>query len=46
MRATIMYKAHDVRIENVRDPALVEPTDALIRVTMNEREAIKVMVKP
>jgi threonine dehydrogenase-like Zn-dependent dehydrogenase len=33
MRATIMYKAHDVRIENVRDPALVEPTDALIRVT-------------
>jgi threonine dehydrogenase-like Zn-dependent dehydrogenase len=33
MRATVMYKAHDVRIENVPDPAIVEPTDALIRVT-------------
>src|SRR4051812_23513815 len=33
MRATIMHKAHDVRIENVPDPAIVEPTDAIIRVT-------------
>jgi hypothetical protein len=33
MRATVMYKAHDVRIENVPDPAIVEPTDAIIRVT-------------
>src|SRR4051794_15945894 len=32
MRATIMHKAHDVRIENVPDPAIVEPTDAIIRV--------------
>src|SRR3954452_22281057 len=33
MRATVMYKAHDVRIENVPDPAIVKPTDAVIRIT-------------
>lgn len=33
MRATIMYKAGDVRIENVPDSTLKEPTDALLRVT-------------
>src|SRR5918996_4537786 len=33
MRATIMYGAGDVRIENVADPGIVEPTDAILRVT-------------
>jgi threonine dehydrogenase-like Zn-dependent dehydrogenase len=33
MRATLMYGAGDVRIENVPDAQLVEPTDALITVT-------------
>jgi len=33
MRATIMYKAGHVRVENVPDAKLVEPTDAVIRVT-------------
>jgi threonine dehydrogenase-like Zn-dependent dehydrogenase len=33
MRATIMYKAGDVRIETVPDAQLVEPTDAIIRVS-------------
>ena len=33
MRATIMYGAGDVRIENVADPSIVEPTDAILRVT-------------
>ena len=33
MRATIMPKAHDVRIDNIPDPIIQEPTDALIRVT-------------
>src|SRR3954454_18438999 len=33
MRATVMYKAGDVRIETVPDARLVEPTDALVRVT-------------
>lgn len=33
MRATVMYAAGDVRIENVPDPAIEEPTDALMRVT-------------
>lgn len=32
MRATVMYGAGDVRIENVPDPAIIEPTDALLRV--------------
>jgi threonine dehydrogenase-like Zn-dependent dehydrogenase len=33
MRATIMYKAGDVRIETVADARLVEATDAIIRVS-------------
>ncbi|HEX7626809.1 MAG TPA: zinc-dependent alcohol dehydrogenase family protein [Gaiellaceae bacterium] len=33
MRATVMYGAGDVRIENVPDARIVEPTDALLRVT-------------
>ena len=33
MRATVMYRAGDVRVENVPDPAIVEPTDAVVRVT-------------
>ncbi len=33
MRATVMYSAGDVRVENVPDARIVEPTDALIRVT-------------
>src|SRR3954447_7872870 len=33
MRATVMYKAGDVRVEDVSDPSIVEPTDALVRVT-------------
>src|SRR5215218_2639561 len=33
MRATVMYSAGDVRVEDVPDAAIVEPTDALIRVT-------------
>jgi threonine dehydrogenase-like Zn-dependent dehydrogenase len=33
MRATLMYEAGDVRVENVPDPRILEPTDALVRVT-------------
>jgi threonine dehydrogenase-like Zn-dependent dehydrogenase len=33
MRATVMPGVHDVRIANVPDAAIVEPTDAIIRVT-------------
>ena len=32
MRATVVYAAGDVRIENVPDPRTEEPTDAVIRV--------------
>jgi threonine dehydrogenase-like Zn-dependent dehydrogenase len=32
MRATLMYGAGDVRVENVPDPVLREPTDAVVRV--------------
>jgi threonine dehydrogenase-like Zn-dependent dehydrogenase len=32
MRATVIYGAGDVRVESVPDPALHEPTDALVRV--------------
>jgi threonine dehydrogenase-like Zn-dependent dehydrogenase len=33
MRATVMHAAGDVRIEDVPDPAIVEPHDAIMRVT-------------
>jgi threonine dehydrogenase-like Zn-dependent dehydrogenase len=33
MHATVMYDAGDVRIENVPDARLVEPTDALVAVS-------------
>ena len=33
MRATLMYEAGDVRIEDVPDSVIKQPTDALVRVT-------------
>ncbi len=33
MRATVMYGAGDVRVENVPDPRIVQSTDAIVRVT-------------
>jgi threonine dehydrogenase-like Zn-dependent dehydrogenase len=33
MRATVMYKAGDVRVESVPDAHLIEPTDAVVAVT-------------
>src|SRR5215217_8873416 len=33
MRATVMYGAGDVRVENVPDAHLIEPTDAVVRVS-------------
>lgn len=32
MRALVMYGAHDVRMENVLEPVLVDDTDAIVRV--------------
>ena len=32
MRATVIHGAGDVRVEEVPDPALREPTDAVVRV--------------
>src|SRR5438046_2156672 len=33
MRATVLYGAGDVRVENVPDAGLIEPTDALVAVS-------------
>jgi threonine dehydrogenase-like Zn-dependent dehydrogenase len=33
MRATVYHAAGDVRVENVPDPRILEPTDAIVRVT-------------
>ncbi|MEE2048139.1 alcohol dehydrogenase catalytic domain-containing protein, partial [Nocardiopsis tropica] len=33
MRAVVMHGPGDVRVEDVADPAIIEPTDAVIRVT-------------
>jgi threonine dehydrogenase-like Zn-dependent dehydrogenase len=35
MRATVMYGAGDVRVEQVPDASLVEPTDAVVRVVLS-----------
>ncbi|KND27143.1 IMP dehydrogenase [Streptomyces europaeiscabiei] len=34
MRATFMYGPGDVRVENVPDPQIVDPTDAIVRITL------------
>lgn len=34
MRATYLYGAGDIRVDDVADPTIVEPTDAVVRVTM------------
>ncbi|MCS7476984.1 alcohol dehydrogenase catalytic domain-containing protein [Umezawaea endophytica] len=34
MRATFMYGPGDVRVENVPDPRIVDPTDAVVRITL------------
>lgn len=34
MRATVMYGAGDVRVQNVPDAGLANPSDAVVRVTM------------
>ena len=33
MRATIMYRAGDVRVESIPDAKIKQPTDALVRIT-------------
>src|SRR5918912_3251152 len=33
MRATVMHGAGDVRVEDVPDPSIIDPTDAILRVT-------------
>src|SRR5207302_7356991 len=33
MRATVMHGAGDVRIEDVPDPSIIDPTDAILRVS-------------
>ncbi|BEL04495.1 zinc-dependent alcohol dehydrogenase family protein [Actinoplanes sichuanensis] len=33
MRATLLYGAGDIRVEEVPDPRLVHPTDAVVRIT-------------
>ena len=33
MRAITMYRAGDVRVENVPDATIKQPTDALLRIT-------------
>ncbi len=32
MRATLLYQAGDVRVEDVEDPKVKQPTDAVVRI--------------
>ncbi|WP_069628763.1 zinc-binding dehydrogenase [Streptomyces niveus] len=34
MRATLMYAAEDVRVEDVPDPKIQQPTDAVVRIVL------------
>ena len=34
MRGVILYGPRDVRVEEREDPKIIEPTDAIIRVTL------------
>ena len=34
MRATLLYQAYDVRVENVDDPKIQQPTDAVVRIVL------------
>jgi threonine dehydrogenase-like Zn-dependent dehydrogenase len=34
MRATLLYQAGDVRVENVADPKIQNPTDAVVRIVL------------
>ncbi|BBJ45522.1 IMP dehydrogenase [Streptomyces antimycoticus] len=35
MRATLLYAADDVRVENVADPKVQNPTDAVVRIVLS-----------
>ncbi|MEU9211300.1 zinc-dependent alcohol dehydrogenase family protein [Streptomyces sp. NPDC048415] len=35
MRATLMYTAQDVRVEDVADPTIQQPTDAVVRIVLS-----------
>ncbi|MEW2410351.1 zinc-binding dehydrogenase [Streptomyces griseoviridis] len=35
MRATLMYAAEDVRVEDVADPTIQQPTDAVVRIVLS-----------
>lgn len=35
MRATLMYAADDVRVEDVTDPRIQQPTDAVVRIVLS-----------
>ena len=32
MQGTVLYGSRDVRFEEVQDPKIIEPTDAVIRI--------------
>ena len=34
MRATLLYQAGDVRVEDVEDPKIQQPTDAVVRIVL------------
>ena len=34
MRATLLHQAYDVRVENVDDPKIQQPTDAVVRIVL------------
>ena len=44
MRATVMYGAGDVRVEDVPDPVLREPTDAVVRVPQAQGTLVRLPV--
>ncbi|HLV66314.1 MAG TPA: alcohol dehydrogenase catalytic domain-containing protein [Polyangiaceae bacterium] len=35
MRAVVFHGVGDIRVENVQDPKILEPTDAIVRITQS-----------
>jgi threonine dehydrogenase-like Zn-dependent dehydrogenase len=51
MKAVVWHGTEDVRVDEVPDPTIEEPTDAIVRITSTafqkkEDGALKVVIKP
>jgi threonine dehydrogenase-like Zn-dependent dehydrogenase len=46
MRATVLYAAADVRVQDVPDARLIQPTDAVVRITQLMPDILEGRIQP